>query len=562
MADRCRPYDAPVTPVKVAVIGAGPSGIATTKELLEEGHDPTCFERAGDLGGVFRFGEDDGVVWESCRLTSSGLLTAFSDFPAPDDQLGHMTTGEYVTYLERYASTFGISSRIRFDTEVSAVLPDPAGRWIVRTATRDGRDEDEQRFDAVAVCSGLHQHPLKPTIPWLERFQGEVLHGAEYRRPAQVKGRRVLVIGAGESGADVVAEVAEHAAETVVSLRRGVAVLPRKIRGRPNDYRTCRIANSSADWVFETRNPADRRKLDVYRIVFLPVVVADKLVQMAARLADGVRASRRPPIERATTQLTKQLLAESGGTLQEQFGTKSDEWVAAIASGRCRRVGAVVRFDEGGASFEGGERFEPDLVVLCTGFETKVPFIDDALTEAPRYLHTFAPSVGPSLAFVGFVRPAFGAIPPLAELQARWFALVLSGAVRLPPEAAMTEGIEQIAEFRRRYFRAVRERLDHLVDFTSFCDALAAEIGCKPTKEALARESTRFRRRFFDGPFVAAQYRLVGPHAKPEIARAVIEALPVAYPRHELLTFHVRASLSRVLHRLLGSQYAPKLELR
>ena len=438
------PYDAGVTPARrVAVIGAGPAGIVTTKELLESGHDPTCFERAPALGGVFRYGEDDGVVWESCRLTSSGLLTAFSDFPAEPHELGHMTAGEYVGYLERYAEAFGIVSRIRYETSVDAVTREPAGGWSVRATARDGTTSDE-RFDAVAVCSGLHQHPLRPKLPGLERFAGEVIHSADYRRPAQVEGRRVLVVGAGESGADVVAEVAAHAAETVVSLRRGVAVLPRMIRGRPNDYRTCRIANSAADWVFETRNPADRRKLDVYRVVFFPLVLVDKVVQVGARLPERVRASRKPRVEQETTRLIQRLLAESGGTLQEQFGTKSDEWVAAIAAGRCRRVGAVARFDERSVSFEGGDHFEPDLVILCTGFETKLPFIDAELARAPRYLHTFAAQVGPSLAFVGFVRPGFGAIPPLAELQARWFA-ELSVGTRSAPVARGDDGRHRTA---------------------------------------------------------------------------------------------------------------------
>src|SRR6187455_2591931 len=93
---------------RVAVVGAGPSGLATVKELLEEGHQPTCFERAASLGGVFRFAQDEGVVWESCRLTSSGLLTAFSDFPVAPDHTGHMKVGEYVEYLGRYCTTFGV----------------------------------------------------------------------------------------------------------------------------------------------------------------------------------------------------------------------------------------------------------------------------------------------------------------------------------------------------------------------------------------------------------------------------------------------------------------------
>ena len=100
---------------RIAVVGAGPSGLVTVKELAEEGHEPTCFERAAGLGGVFRFGEKDGVVWESCRLTSSPLLTSFSDFPAPADRVMHLRVGEYVDYLDRYCDAFDLSVRTRPD---------------------------------------------------------------------------------------------------------------------------------------------------------------------------------------------------------------------------------------------------------------------------------------------------------------------------------------------------------------------------------------------------------------------------------------------------------------
>ena len=536
----------------MAVVGAGPSGLVTVKELLAEGHRPVCFERRAGLGGVFRFDEEHGVVWESCRLTSSGLLTAFSDFPAPPDLAGHMTTGEYVAYLDRYCEAFGLGPHIRFETDVESVERDGTGWRVVTT-------EGVERFDAVAVCSGLHQHPHRPRFEGQETFSGEIIHGAEYRRPAQVAGRRVLIVGAGESGADVVAEVADHAAETVLSLRRGVSVLPRRIHGYPNDYLTCRINNSAAPWVFETRNPADAWKLNLYRVVFLPLVVADKCVQTVFRAIETL--TTRPRLARETRRLTEQLLAESGGTRQEQFGTKSDDFVRAIAAGRCRRAGPVARFEGDRAVFEDGTVFEPDLVILCTGFDVKLPFLGDDLAGAPRFLHTFVPSVGSGLAFVGLLRPSFGAIPPLAELQARWLALLLSGTVELPGETEMRASIDRLTGFREHHFRAVRGRLEYLVDYTSCCDELASMIGCKPTRRALRCESRRFRRRFVSAPFVAAQYRLVGPHAEPELARQVIEGLPIAYPAHELALFQLRWRLSRLLRLLLGPRFAPKLEL-
>ncbi len=557
---------------RVAVIGAGPSGLVTVKELLEEGHEPTCLERAAGLGGVFRFDEDSGVVWESCRLTSSGLLTAFSDFPAPADRAGHMSVSEYVEYLTSYCDAFGVSPHIRFGTTVESVVRDGGG-WRVRAVDSDGRSSEE-RYDAVAVCSGLHQHPHSPYFEGQETFLGEILHGSQYRRPAQVAGRAVLIVGAGESGADIVAEVAEHASETALSLRRGVAVLPRTVQGGyPNDYLTCRISNSASHWIFETRNPEDDSKRLVYKVVFFPLVLLDKCVQVATRRIRLRRAARRVrhlgPDELADARITgevfgvmRELLATSGGTLNEQFGTKTAEFVRAIVTGHCRRVGGIARFEGRRVLFEDGSDFEPDLVILCTGFDDRVPFLEEAVADPPRYLHTFVPSIGASLCFIGLVRPAFGAIPPLAELQARWFAQLLSGDAELPSEEEMRASIDRLSDFRRHYFRAIRGRLDYLVDYTSLCDELASRVGCKPTRAALRRESFGFRVRFFAAPFVAAQYRLVGPHARPAIARGVITSSPIAFPALDLAAFYLRWTLSRVLHRLLGSKFAPKLVLR
>jgi dimethylaniline monooxygenase (N-oxide forming) len=561
--------------MRIAVIGAGPSGLVTVKELLEQGHSPTCFERAPDLGGIFRFDEEAGSVWESCRLTSSGLLTGFSDFPVPADEVGQQTVGEYVDYLRRYCRAFGVGPQIRFGANVESVERGPDGEWRLQVRGLDGGTAEE-RFDSVAVCSGLHQNSRHPRFPGQESFPGRIMHGVEYRRPDQVAGKRVLIVGAGESGADLVAEVSAHAEQTVLALRRGVGVLPRKIRGRPNDWLTCRIGNSSAHWVFQTRNPADDRKRNLYRVVFLPLVLLDKVAQLTTRGVDwfkqmrpllGLRRSGRAALADArmsleTTRLRKQLLRESGGTIDEQFGTKSDEFVKAIVAGRCRRCGPIARFDGGRVLLEDSEEFEPDLVILCTGFEARVPFLDEGLLRERRYLHTFAPTVGGSLALIGFARPAFGAIPPIAELQARWFAQVASGAAELPAAAAMRESIDRLDRFHRHYFRPVGARLDHLVDFTSLCDQLASEIGCKPTREAIRTESRGFRLRFYAAPFVAAQYRLVGPHAKPGLARDVIAGLPVAHRPHEVGTFYLRWTLSRTLHRLLGPDYAPKLALQ
>jgi cation diffusion facilitator CzcD-associated flavoprotein CzcO len=302
---------------RVAVIGAGPSGLTTVKELLEEGHRPTCFEKALSLGGVFRFGDDDGVVWESCRLTSSGLLTAFSDFPISPELPEHLEVRQYVQYLERYCATFGVNPHLRFDATVEAVTQRANGSWTVNW--RDASGTHREQFDAVAVCSGLHQHPHSPRFSGQDTFPGRIIHGAQYRRPADIANKKVLIVGAGESGADIVAEVAEHAAETVLSLRRGVAVQARRTFGKPGDYRTTRIGNSAAHWIAHTRNPRDQWKRTIYRYTFLPVVAIDKVLQLLFRVGweelPLVRSRRSADydVNVRTRKLTKQLLADSGG---------------------------------------------------------------------------------------------------------------------------------------------------------------------------------------------------------------------------------------------------------
>jgi len=545
-------------------VGAGPSGLVTVKELLAEGHVPTCFEAANGPGGVFRFDETEGVVWESCRLTSSGLMTAFSDHPVPPDRSGHLRVSDYVDYLNSYCETFGLGGYLRFGTTVESVIRNSDG-WTLRT--RITGSVQEERFDAVALCSGLHQHAHIPRIPGRETFTGEIIHGSEYRRPAQVAGRRVLIVGAGESGADIASEVATHADKVVLSLRRGVAVLPRMVFGKPNDFQTTRLHNSAAHWIFQTRNPAENSKRTIYRWAFLPFVVLDKCLQLVTRffweflplLRGSNRAAIRTNLRKR--RLIQELLRISGGTRDEQFGTKTDEFVGSLAEGRCTRAPGIARFDGPRVRFDDGSDFTPDLVIFCTGFDTRMPFLDDAIAGAPRFLNTFNPQAGPSLGFIGFLRPAFGAIPPLAELEARWFALVQSGRLTLPSPIEMRHSIERWTHLRQHIFRAVGGRLDELVDYTTFCDELASRIGCKPTWSDIRRESRRFRRRFVAAPFVTAQYRLVGPHSRPDVARSVIENLPIAHPWPDLMNLRLRRGLSRILHRVFGPDYAPKLEL-
>ncbi len=181
----------------VAIIGAGPSGLVTAKELLAEGHRVTVFEREAGLGGVFHYCEDARRpgVWRTCKLTSSILVTYFSDF-FPDwetdepYQHRHLTHQEYIAYLEAYADHFEVMPKIRFEHSVDRVRRDGES-WQVTTTGPGG--EETALFDAVAVCSGVHSEPYIPDLPGLELVR--TIAAARITMP-----RSVVRLSAGRNG--------------------------------------------------------------------------------------------------------------------------------------------------------------------------------------------------------------------------------------------------------------------------------------------------------------------------------------------------------------------------
>jgi len=519
----------------VAVIGAGPSGLATSKELLQEGHDVTCYERAAGLGGVFRFSDDPGSigVWPSCRLTSSMLVTSFSDhFPRwrSDRPYEHrqMTHTEYVEYLTSYAACFGVLDRIRFEHEVVHVNRVDGG-WRVAARALSSGDIDTSEFDAVAICTGVHAEPSFPPLLGLHRFGGQVLHAAHYKGPSSIRGRSAVFVGAGESGGDIIGEASHHLDSAYVSLRRGAFVLPRLLHGLPNDYTGTRLLYSLPEFVSRRSDPDARRLKRRIARWALPVTAARTAVDRAQRLARRLGTRRReeedgirPDVEQAIMQMRN----SAGGNQFETFATKTESFIEAILDGRCEVRPALRKVTPGGVVFVDGTTADVDTIVLCTGFEPpRVDFLEERVAIDRLYRSSFSPAIGPSLAFIGFLRPPLGAIPPMSEMQARWFAQLLSGAAELPQRQAMEIEIDDVLARRRLYHRSVYDRLPTLVDYSTYMDGLAALVGCKPRLLSLLR-SPRLMYKVYTAPFSGAQYRLRGPHAQPEMARAVLLYAP------------------------------------
>ncbi len=204
----------------VAVIGAGPGGLAAGRWLLSQGFEPTIFEQAPVLGGQWTGLPDLSGVWPTMHTNTSGITTAFSDLE-PENDLVYPPARDILDYLHRYAETFGLMSRIRFGTRVELLSRDDAGWLVAHTGTTE-------RFEKVVVATGRFQSPVIPPVPGLDTFASSagVISTYQYRGHEPYCGKRVLVAGGAISALEIAAELAQLGATRVIVTQRRQRYLP------------------------------------------------------------------------------------------------------------------------------------------------------------------------------------------------------------------------------------------------------------------------------------------------------------------------------------------------
>jgi len=496
---------------RVAVIGAGPSGLATLKELAGAGHDVVAFEARDTLGGLFN------DSFQDLRLTTSSVTTSFGSFFRDEDlERGAViwSADEYLEYLAAFVKHFDLLRYVRFSTRVVSLRRDsPTGGWTVCAVSYNDADdaivEEEHSFDHVAICCGANAAPVSPSWPGHELFAGRIVHSAELRGAEDFTGKRVLVVGLGESGSDFALAAAKVAEATMLSSRSGPGyVIPRLYRGSPSDLDTNRCYHSLA------------RSLTGARLVRFKTRIEDALLGEHDHL-DVVRAANEINLERGLSPF-------------HRFGTKNTSFIEAMLYYGADYRPDVARLKSDGVVFSDGSEFECDLIVCCTGYRATFPFLADRepeLCEAatkPRRLfkRMFAPESGASVAFIGFVRPGVGSVFTCAEMQARYFALLVGGETRLPSLEDMQRDIALHARLDIEQFPDDAPRLSTLTDYLRFLDSVAECIGCRPSlRQAFLRDPMTGCRLLF-APINGAQYQLVGPGAEPERARAILRRLP------------------------------------
>lgn len=363
----------------ICVIGAGSSGLAAIKNLRERGFKVDCYERETDIGGAWNWRHDRSPVYASTHLVSSKPLTQFPDFPMPDDWPDYVDHRRLLEYFGRYADHFGLREHIWFGTGVHRLEPVGDGRWHVMIRAQGSNELRVLRYAAVVIAIGHNWDPKQPDYPGLGRFKGHVTHAASYKEPSVLRDRRVLVVGGGNSGCDIAAEAAQHAARAWHSTRRGYWFVPKYVLGRPADQVN-----------------------DQLQSLRLPLRLRQWLMHSALRVAVGRQ-------ERFGLPGPDHRVFETHPIVNSQL-------LHCLGHGQITPTPDIAEFEADRVVFTDGTTANPELVIFATGYRPKFEFLDaahlnpDSAGRPRLHLHVFT-SRHEGLFVAGMIQADSGQFP-------------------------------------------------------------------------------------------------------------------------------------------------------
>lgn len=348
----------------VLVVGGGASGLSAAASLKRDGIDVVVLERDREIGGTW------SRRYDRLHLHTVRGFSGLAHYGIPRRYPAYLSRDQFVEYLREYAAHFGLQVMTECQARHIAKDPDTA-RW--QTTTVGG---GTWRSVAVVVATGQYREPTPPRWPGADAFRGELTHSADYHRPAPYAGKRVLVVGAGNSGAEIATDVAEHGASfTALSIRTPPPIVPRDPFGMPVQRTGIMLS-------------------------VLPARLADRLGRLTARIVLGdLTAYKVPPPQWGPFSARRVPVIDVG-------------FVAALKRGTVRIRPALERLTESEAVFADGSSEPFDAIIAATGFTAGLENLidgDDVLNEAGEPVaESGSPTTVPGLYFMGFTHSLRG----------------------------------------------------------------------------------------------------------------------------------------------------------
>lgn len=427
--------------MKLAIIGAGCSGFTTAKRLRDAGVAFDWYEASDRIGGNWAYANPNGMssAYQTLHIDTSKTRLQFEEFPVPADWPDFPHHSLIAKYFNDYVDHFALRPLIQFNNAVEHVerLDGVPARWRV-TSVSGVAD-----YDAVVVCNGHHWSPNRPE--WPGKFDGTIMHAHDYKTPfdpVNMVGRRVVVVGFGNSAVDIASELGQRSltARLFLSTRRGVWVLPKFLAGRPID---------------KTPLPA-----------WLPLPL--------------MRALARRAVVRAIGRMEDYGLPTPDHRPLDAHPTVSGEFLNRMSNGDITIKPAIERFEGKQVRFTDGSAEDVDVVITATGYNIEFPFLsagDAPITDNHIPLWKRMVQADPalhSLWFMGLAQ-ALPTLVNLAEQQAKLLAAWATGHYALPDAATMAEVIvADEARYQGHYYKSRRHTMQ--VNFEPYVAELAREL--------------------------------------------------------------------------------------
>lgn len=353
--------------VKNLIIGAGPAGLATAGRMRKAGVDFEILEKSQNVANAWH------LHYDRLHLHTVKQWSHLPHLPFPEDYPLYVPRQKLTKYFEQYAKHFNINPH--FGEEVVSVKKQGTGDWEVRTKSRNN-----YLAEKVVIATGVNRVPNVPKWPGQDEFKGDITHSISYKNPEPYLGKKVLVVGMGNTGAEVALDLSEHGIETYISVRSPVSLVPRDLNGRPVQVTAKQLAKlpfGFGDWL----------GTQIRKIYFGNI------------RKYGLEPAKMPPAVQ---------LRETGKTPVVDIGT-----VKAIKEGKITVVNGIQHFTENGVQFENDQFVELDSVILATGYKAKLEeFLEraDEITDKLGCPKPIGKGHHEGLFFVGFDNYKLGGI--------------------------------------------------------------------------------------------------------------------------------------------------------